>query len=74
MAHVSMALIKAQYDWDWAGAEKEFQRAMALAPELNLARQIHGWYLIALGRPNEAQAVASNLPKLNIAFPVRALT
>jgi tetratricopeptide (TPR) repeat protein len=56
MAHVSMALIKAQYDWDWAGAEKEFQRAIALAPELNLARQIHGWYLIALGRPNEAQA------------------
>jgi len=56
MAHVSMALIKTQYDWDWADAEKEFKRAMALAPELNLARQIYGWYLIALGRPNEAQA------------------
>ena len=55
-AHVSMALIKAQYDWDWAGADKEFQRAITLDPELNLARQIHGWYLIALGRPNEAQA------------------
>lgn len=55
-AHVSMAVIKAQYDWDWAGAEREFRRAIALDPQDMAARQLYGWYLIALGRPLEAQA------------------
>jgi len=31
-AHTSLGMIKLAYDWDWAGAEHEFNRAM----ELNL--------------------------------------
>jgi serine/threonine-protein kinase len=27
-AHKSLALIRFRYDWDWSGAEKEFQRAI----------------------------------------------
>lgn len=55
-AHVSLGLIKTQYDWDWVGAEREFRRAIELAPDDNSAHQIYGWYLIAAGRFAEAQA------------------
>jgi DNA-binding winged helix-turn-helix (wHTH) protein/tetratricopeptide (TPR) repeat protein len=55
-AHISLGLIKAQYEWDWAGAEQEFKRALALAPDYDTAHLIYGWYLIAVGRLEEAQA------------------
>ena len=31
-AHASLALIKTAYDWDWSGAEREYQRAIELNP------------------------------------------
>lgn len=31
-AHVSLGYVKALYDWDWPGAEREFKRALALSP------------------------------------------
>ena len=55
-AHVAMGVIKTQYDWDWSGAEQEFQRAIALDPHDSSAHQLYGWYLIAVGRTVEAQA------------------
>src|SRR5262245_19361153 len=55
-AHVVMGYVKMRYEWDWAGAENEFRRAIALAPEDNSAHRAYGWYLIALGRFDEAQA------------------
>src|SRR5271167_349067 len=41
-AHTSLARIKAEYDWDWSGAEREFQRAMELNPSYATARQWYG--------------------------------
>jgi TolB-like protein/DNA-binding winged helix-turn-helix (wHTH) protein len=32
-AHASLAVIRADYDWDWEGAETEFQRALELDPK-----------------------------------------
>ncbi|MGE0882810.1 MAG: winged helix-turn-helix domain-containing protein [Blastocatellales bacterium] len=55
-AHVSLGLIKTQYDWDWTGAEREFKRALELEPNNSSPHQIYGWYLIAMGRLTEAQA------------------
>lgn len=55
-AQVTMGVIKMQYDWDWAGAEQEFQRALALEPEYAPAHQLYGWYLVAQGRFPDAQA------------------
>ena len=40
-AHTSLAAVKVLHDWDWQGAEQEFQRAIQLNP--NLARA-HHWY------------------------------
>ncbi len=31
-AHTTMGIIRRSHDWDWAGAEASFQRALALAP------------------------------------------
>jgi tetratricopeptide (TPR) repeat protein len=55
-AHVSLAMIKMQYEWDWPGAEQEFKRAIALDPAHNPAHQLYGWLLTAVGRFEEAQA------------------
>jgi len=40
-AHTSLAAVRILHDWDWAGAEQEFQRALELNP--NYA-QAHHWY------------------------------
>jgi tetratricopeptide (TPR) repeat protein len=55
-AHVSLGVIKMQYEWDRAGAEQEFKRAIALAPEYTPAHHLYGWDLIAVGRFDEAEA------------------
>ena len=57
-AHASLGYLKFIYDWDWAGAEDEFKRSIALNPLYDTA---HHWYshlLAALGRNDEALAEA----------------
>jgi TolB-like protein len=54
-AHTSLAHAKSTQDWDWAGAEREFQRAIALDARYSTA---HHWYatscLAPMGRLDEA--------------------
>jgi serine/threonine-protein kinase len=54
-AHTSLAHVKATQDWDWSGAEREFQLATGLDPTYATA---HHWYamscLVPLGRVNDA--------------------
>ena len=53
-AHVSLAAALLAYDWDWAGAEEEMLRGLALSPGYATG---HHWYallLSALGRHEEA--------------------
>jgi serine/threonine-protein kinase len=54
-AHTSLAHVKSTQDWDWHGAEREFQRAISLDPRYATA---HHWYamscLAPLGRLDEA--------------------
>ena len=40
-AHAALAWARMVYDWDWAGAETEFRRALALNPNYETA---HLWY------------------------------
>jgi len=53
-AHTALALVKLSYEYDFSGAEKEFQRAIDLNPGAEPAHQWYGYYLIAMGRPAEA--------------------
>ncbi|MFY9530335.1 MAG: tetratricopeptide repeat protein [Candidatus Acidiferrales bacterium] len=52
-AHASLGFIKTQYDWDWSGAEREFQRAIALNPAYPSAHQWYGQSLGQTGRLEE---------------------
>ena len=45
-AHAALGYIKFRIDWDWAGAEKEFKRAIELKPGYS---QAHEWYALLLG-------------------------
>lgn len=49
-AHNALAVSLFWYDWDWTGAEKEFQRALALNPNYAQAHQWYGQLQKALGR------------------------
>lgn len=53
-AHASLAHIKLIYEWDAAGAEQEFQRAITLNPNYATAHQWYALLLNAAGRPEEA--------------------
>ena len=52
-AHTSLAIIKIFYDWDWSGAEREFQRASALNPSDATAHRFYGLALAFTGRLDE---------------------
>jgi len=55
-AHTSLAHVRSTQDWDWVGAEREFQRAIAANPRYATG---HHWYatscLAPLGRLDEAR-------------------
>jgi len=55
-AHYVLATAHAWFDWDWAGAEREFRRGLELDPQDALGRNWHAGYLSLLGRHDEAIA------------------
>jgi tetratricopeptide (TPR) repeat protein len=61
---VSLGFIKSDYAWDWAGAKKEFQRAIALNPNYATAHQWHGYALWRTGRFEES--IAEHLRALEL--------
>lgn len=69
-AHVSLGWIKRIYEWDWAGSEREFRRAIELNPHSADARQWYALLLVTVGRNDEALAEikkAQELDPLSIA-------
>jgi Tfp pilus assembly protein PilF len=76
IAHVALAWIFFSYDWNWAAAEPEFRKAVALAPDQVLPHQRYGLGLISRGRFKEAEAESvraqqlepfAMLPMINLA-------
>ena len=53
-AHTSLASVKHFYEWDWAGAEQEFRRALELNPGSLIAHVAYGHLLHSIGRHDEA--------------------
>ncbi len=64
-AHTSLAYTLAFYDWNWAGAEAGFKRAIELDPNYATAHQWYGEYLLMLGRFDEAKAANEEALRLN---------
>jgi serine/threonine-protein kinase len=64
-AHYSLASIKMRQDWDWAGAEREFKRAIELNPESAESHAGYANLLVGLGRFDEAIGEARRSQKLD---------
>jgi serine/threonine protein kinase/tetratricopeptide (TPR) repeat protein len=76
-AHTTLAYVHFRFDWDWPGAEAEFQRALETNPSYPTAHQWHGEYLAALGRFDEAldeMNRAGQLDPLSLSAKVGAAT
>ena len=70
-AHTSLGLIRFQYDWDWKGAEEEFNEALRINPSYAPAHHFFADYLKAMGRFDEALVEigkARELDPLNLAI------
>jgi tetratricopeptide (TPR) repeat protein len=64
-AHNALAWCLFIYDWDWAGAEREFQRAIALNPNYAWAHQWYGLFLHAMGRQQDWAAEVKRARELD---------
>ena len=63
--HATLAYVARFYDWDWAAAEREFQRAIRLNPGFGLGRARYANLLAGLGRFEEAVAMVEPLIALD---------
>ncbi len=71
--YAALAFIKYNYDWDWMGAEIDFNWAIGLNPNYATAYQYYGSLLVSLGRFEEALAKFEKAKELDpSSIPVRA--
>jgi len=64
-AHTSLGAIRADSEWDWRGAEQEFQQAIELNPSYATAHQWYAELLSQQGRHDEAIAEIQRAQKLD---------
>ena len=68
-AHAYLALNLGQFDWDWAGAEREYRRAIELSPNSSGAHADFAELLSDLKRDSEAIAQAERARELDPISP-----
>jgi DNA-binding winged helix-turn-helix (wHTH) protein/Tfp pilus assembly protein PilF len=64
-AYASLAEVKKAYEWDWAGAEAGYQRALALDGTNAVTHAWYADYLSKMGRHSEALVAASQARELD---------
>ena len=69
-AHGLMALVNVHYDWDWAGAQRQFARALELSPSNAQVHHDYAHFLLAVGRPAESVAETKRARSLDPANPM----
>ncbi|HXF49758.1 MAG TPA: protein kinase [Verrucomicrobiae bacterium] len=55
-AYPALAYARHYHDWNWSGAEKDYQRALQLNPNYASANQFYGTFLLSMGRTEEGFA------------------
>jgi TolB-like protein/DNA-binding winged helix-turn-helix (wHTH) protein/Tfp pilus assembly protein PilF len=68
-AHVSLLSALTDYDWDWQGAEREFNASIAIDPNYAVAYQYYGFALLGMGRGEEALAAMKHAADLDPVSP-----
>jgi tetratricopeptide (TPR) repeat protein len=69
-AHASLAFCLEGFNWDFAAADKEFQRAIELNPGYATAHHWYAWHLSLIGRNSEAIAEMKKAENLDPVSPV----
>lgn len=69
-AHTSLAYDKHYYDFDWAGAEREYKRAIELNPNYATAHHWYSLYLSEVGRFKEAKSEVRRALELDPLSPI----
>ncbi len=64
-AHASLAVVKADYGWDWTGEEEEIKEALRLNPSYESAYRWYGNVLGFTGRHEEAISAAKRAQELD---------
>ena len=64
-AHTSLAAIREDLDWDWAEAEKEYERAIELNPSYATAHHWYAMFLSSQNRHREAIGEIERAQELN---------
>jgi TolB-like protein/DNA-binding winged helix-turn-helix (wHTH) protein len=64
-AHDTLGLLNWRFDWDWNAAEREFDRAIALAPSYSCAHEDRAIYLSFTGRGAEVLAEMTKIDQLD---------
>jgi TolB-like protein/DNA-binding winged helix-turn-helix (wHTH) protein/Tfp pilus assembly protein PilF len=72
-AHATLALVKQNLDWDWAGVEQEYREAIRLAPNNPTAHHWYAEFLSIQGRFEESAAEfahAREIDPISLIIPV----
>src|SRR5262249_24200917 len=67
-AHDTLGLLSSAFDWDWDTADREFNRAIALAPSYSCAHEDRATFLAFIGRRAEALAEIAKIDQLDYGF------
>jgi serine/threonine-protein kinase len=73
-AHLALALVTHWYQWDWAAAESEFKRTIALSPNNTEAHTYYSWFLAPMGRNDEAVAEARRAEQADPLSPLASFS
>jgi serine/threonine-protein kinase len=69
-AYTSRAFVRLSYDWDWLGAQNDFQQALKLNPKYPTAHQWYASYLMQMGKFSLAKAEIEEAHKLDPLSPI----
>ena len=67
-AHDTLGALSANFDWDWDTADREFNRAIALAPSYSCAHEDRAGFLALIGRRADALAEIAKIDQLDYSF------
>ncbi|HJT27623.1 MAG TPA: protein kinase [Pyrinomonadaceae bacterium] len=69
-AYTSRAFVRLAYDWDWLGAQSDFQQALKLNPKYPTAHQWYASYLMQMGKFSLAKQEIEEAHKLDPLSPI----
>jgi len=64
-AHDTLGSLSWRFDWDWGAADREYNRAIALAPSYSCAHEDRAMFLGFMGRRDEALAEIAKIDQLD---------